>query len=91
MRDIDIFEINGAFASQALAVQKELSIEPLKLNVNGGAIALGHPVGASGVRIVVTLMYDLQRRGGRYGITSLCAVGRRPRQGNLTENQALKK
>jgi acetyl-CoA C-acetyltransferase len=75
IQDIDLFEINEAFASQALAVQRQLSIDPLKLNVNGGAIALGHPVGASGARIVVTLMYELQRRGGRYGIASLCAGG----------------
>ena len=75
IQDIDLFEINEAFASQALAVQRELSIDPSKLNVNGGAIALGHPVGASGARIVVSLMYELQRRGGRYGIASLCAGG----------------
>jgi acetyl-CoA C-acetyltransferase len=75
IQDIDLFEINEAFAAQALAVQKELSIDPAKLNVNGGAIALGHPVGASGARIVVTLMYELRRRGGRYGIASLCAGG----------------
>ena len=75
IQDIDLFEINEAFASQALAVQRELSIDPSKLNVNGGAIALGHPVGASGTRIVVSLIYELQRRGGRYGIASLCAGG----------------
>lgn len=75
IQDIDLFEINEAFASQALAVQRELSIDPSKLNVNGGAIALGHPVGASGARIVVTLMHELKRRGGRYGVASLCAGG----------------
>ncbi|MFC5590566.1 thiolase family protein [Sporosarcina soli] len=72
---IDLFEINEAFASQALAVQRELNIHPEKLNVNGGAIALGHPVGSTGSRIVITLMHELQRRGGRYGIASLCVGG----------------
>ncbi|RNF40218.1 thiolase family protein [Planococcus salinus] len=75
MDDIDLFELNEAFASQALAVQRELDIPSEKLNVNGGAIALGHPVGSSGSRIVVTLMHELQKRGGRYGIASLCAGG----------------
>ncbi|MEK4031234.1 thiolase family protein [Pseudobacillus sp. FSL P4-0506] len=73
--DIDLFEINEAFASQALAVQRELGISSDKLNVNGGAIALGHPVGATGARLVVTLMHELGRRGGRYGIASLCVGG----------------
>ena len=72
---IDLFEINEAFASQALAVLRELNIHPEKLNVNGGAIALGHPVGSTGSRIVITLMHELQRRGGRYGIASLCVGG----------------
>jgi acetyl-CoA C-acetyltransferase len=75
IQDIDLFELNEAFASQALAVQRELSIDRSKLNVNGGAIALGHPVGASGARIVITLMHELKRRGGRYGVASLCAGG----------------
>ncbi len=72
---IDLFEINEAFASQALAVRRELNIDPEKLNVNGGAIALGHPVGSTGSRIVITLMHELQKRGGRYGIASLCVGG----------------
>ena len=72
---IDLFEINEAFASQALAVQRELNINSEKLNVNGGAIALGHPVGSTGSRIVITLMHELQKRGGRYGIASLCVGG----------------
>lgn len=72
---IDLFEINEAFASQALAVQRELNIDSKKLNVNGGAIALGHPVGSTGSRIVITLMHELQKRGGRYGIASLCVGG----------------
>lgn len=75
IQDIDLFELNEAFASQALAVQRELSIDRSKLNVNGGAIALGHPVGASGARIVITLMHELKRSGGRYGVASLCAGG----------------
>ncbi|WP_042347214.1 thiolase family protein [Bacillus massiliigorillae] len=73
--DIDLFEVNEAFASQAVAVQRELGIDKNKLNVNGGAIALGHPLGATGARIVVTLMHELSRRGGRYGIASLCVGG----------------
>lgn len=73
--DIDLFEINEAFASQALAVQRELGIDSEKCNVNGGAIALGHPLGATGARIVVTLMHELSRRNGRYGIASLCVGG----------------
>lgn len=75
IKEIDLFEINEAFASQALAVQRELNIDSEKLNVNGGAIALGHPVGSTGSRLVVTLMHELQRRGGRYGIASLCVGG----------------
>lgn len=75
LEDIDLFEINEAFASQAIAVQRELQIDPVKLNVNGGAIALGHPLGATGTRIVVTLMHELIRRGKRYGIASLCVGG----------------
>ncbi|SEA32468.1 acetyl-CoA C-acetyltransferase [Thalassobacillus cyri] len=75
LNDIDLFEINEAFASQALAVQRELGIDSEKLNVNGGAIALGHPLGATGTRIVVTLMHELIRKGKRYGIASLCVGG----------------
>jgi acetyl-CoA C-acetyltransferase len=75
INDIDLFEVNEAFASQALAVQRNLDINPEKLNVNGGAIALGHPVGSTGSRLVVTLMHELQKRGGRFGIASLCVGG----------------
>lgn len=70
--DIDLFELNEAFAAQALAVSKELGVNPEKLNVNGGAIALGHPIGASGARILVTLMHEMVRRSARYGVASLC-------------------
>lgn len=73
--DIDLFEINEAFAAQCVACQKELGIDPEKLNVNGSGISLGHPVGATGARLVVTLMYELKRRGQKYGVASLCAGG----------------
>lgn len=69
---IDLFEINEAFASQALAVVKELGVSLDKVNVNGGAIAIGHPVGASGARILATLVHEMVRRSSRYGIASLC-------------------
>ena len=74
-KDIDLFELNEAFAAQAAAVNKELGLTPDNVNVNGGAIALGHPVGASGARILVTLCYELARRGGKYGVASLCIGG----------------
>lgn len=75
VQDIDLFEINEAFAAQCCAVQKELGIDPEKLNVNGSGISLGHPVGATGARLVVTLMHELKRRGGKYGVAGLCAGG----------------
>ncbi|HMM49788.1 MAG TPA: acetyl-CoA C-acetyltransferase [Miltoncostaeaceae bacterium] len=73
--DIDLFEINEAFASQSVAVRRELGIDPERLNVNGGAIALGHPVGASGARILVTLLHEMRRRGARRGVAALCVGG----------------
>ena len=73
--DIDLFEINEAFAAQCLACQKTLGIDDDKLNVNGSGISLGHPVGATGSRLVVTLINELKRRGGKYGLASLCAGG----------------
>ncbi|MEB3188170.1 MAG: thiolase family protein [bacterium] len=73
--DIAVFEINEAFAAQVLSVVKKLGIDPDKLNPNGGAIALGHPVGASGARLALTLGKELQRRGARYGVASLCIGG----------------
>lgn len=73
--DIDLFELNEAFASQALAVIRELGLDQEKVNVNGGAIALGHPVGATGARIVTTLLYELKRRNQQYGIATLCVGG----------------
>ena len=73
--DIDLFEINEAFASQCIACQRELGIPDDKLNVNGGGISLGHPVGATGSRLIVTLMYELKKRGEKYGLATLCAGG----------------
>jgi acetyl-CoA C-acetyltransferase len=73
--DVDLFEVNEAFAVQACAVSRELKLDPKKTNVNGGAVALGHPIGASGARILTTLLYALQHRGGRRGIASLCLGG----------------
>ncbi|SIS67777.1 acetyl-CoA C-acetyltransferase [Alicyclobacillus vulcanalis] len=73
--DLDLIEANEAFAAQALAVARELAFPDDKLNVNGGAIALGHPIGASGARILVTLLHELERRGGRYGLATLCIGG----------------
>ena len=72
VEDIDLFEINEAFASVVLATQKELKLDPEKINVNGGAIALGHPLGASGARLLTTLLYELERRNLKRGISSLC-------------------
>ncbi|MEO6487849.1 MAG: acetyl-CoA C-acetyltransferase [Thermoanaerobaculia bacterium] len=73
--DLDLIEVNEAFAAQALAVAKELGIDMAKFNVNGGAIALGHPLGASGTRLVLTLLYELRRRKQRYGLASACIGG----------------
>ena len=73
--DIDLFEINEAFASVVLAWQKELGADPEKVNVNGGAIALGHPLGASGAKLMATLLNELERSGGRYGLQSMCEGG----------------
>jgi 3-oxoadipyl-CoA thiolase len=70
--DIDLVELNEAFASQSLAVIRDLGLDTEKVNVNGGAIALGHPLGMSGARLVVSLLHELRRRGGRYGLATLC-------------------
>jgi 3-oxoadipyl-CoA thiolase len=72
VEDLDLVELNEAFASQSLVVIRELGLDPEKVNVNGGAIALGHPLGMSGARLVVTLLHELRRRGGRYGLATLC-------------------
>ncbi|XP_046669502.1 acetyl-CoA acetyltransferase, cytosolic [Homalodisca vitripennis] len=73
--DVDLYELNEAFASQSLVVLKELGLDSSKVNVSGGAIALGHPIGASGARVLVTLLYGLQRTGGKRGVASLCIGG----------------
>jgi len=73
--DVDLVELNEAFSVQACAVTKELRLDPERTNVNGGAVALGHPIGASGARVLTTLLYALQDRGGRRGIATLCLGG----------------
>jgi acetyl-CoA C-acetyltransferase len=73
--DVDLFELNEAFAAQACAVNKELGIDPAKVNVNGGAIAIGHPIGASGCRILVTLLHEMQRSNAKKGVAALCIGG----------------
>jgi acetyl-CoA C-acetyltransferase len=75
IEDMDLVEANEAFAAQSLAVRKDLGLDPEKTNVNGGAIALGHPIGASGCRILITLLYEMQRRGSHYGLATLCIGG----------------
>ncbi|WP_225783140.1 acetyl-CoA C-acetyltransferase [Xenophilus sp. Marseille-Q4582] len=73
--DVDLFELNEAFAAQACAVNKLLGVDPAKVNVNGGAIAIGHPIGASGCRILVTLLHEMKRSGARKGLAGLCIGG----------------
>jgi acetyl-CoA acyltransferase len=72
---IDLIELNEAFASQVLACMKELPIDPEKLNVNGGAIALGHPLGCTGAKLTTTLLYEMKRRNARYGLVTMCVGG----------------
>jgi acetyl-CoA C-acetyltransferase len=75
IKDLDLIEANEAFAAQALAVGKELGWDPDKVNVNGGAIAIGHPIGASGARVLTTLLYEMGRRDARKGLATLCIGG----------------
>jgi len=75
VKDIDIFEVNEAFASQSVYVQQELAIPDEKLNVNGGAIALGHPLGCTGAKLAATALHELRRRGGRYAVVTMCIGG----------------
>jgi len=75
MEDVGLFELNEAFAAQSVAVARELGVDTAKINVNGGAIALGHPIGASGARVLTTLIYALRARKLRYGVASLCIGG----------------
>ena len=74
-RDVDLYELNEAFAVAAIAVTRQLRLDPAKVNVNGGAVAIGHPIGASGARILVTLLYEMQRRNVKRGIAALCLGG----------------
>ncbi len=74
-QDVDLFELNEAFAAQACAVNKVLDIDPARVNVNGGAIAIGHPIGASGCRVLVTLLHEMQRRNAKKGLAALCIGG----------------
>ena len=73
--DLDLMEINEAFAAQAVAVNKQMGWDTSKINVNGGAVALGHPIGASGCRVLVTLLYEMVRRDAKKGLASLCIGG----------------
>ena len=75
MKDIDLVEINEAFASVVMAWLKETNFDPARTNVNGGAIALGHPLGASGAKLMTTLLHELERTGGRYGLQTMCEGG----------------
>jgi acetyl-CoA C-acetyltransferase len=75
VNDINLVELNEAFAAQSLACIRELGLSQDIVNVNGGAIALGHPVGSSGCRILVTLIHEMRRRGARYGLATLCIAG----------------
>ncbi len=75
IEDMDLVEANEAFAAQSLAVRKDLGLDPEKTNVNGGAIALGHPIGASGARILISLIYEMQKRDSKYGLATLCIGG----------------
>lgn len=75
VQDVDLFELNEAFAAQACAVNKALEVDPARVNVNGGAIAIGHPIGASGCRVLVTLLHEMQRRQAKKGVAALCIGG----------------
>ncbi|MDR7318153.1 acetyl-CoA C-acetyltransferase [Brevibacillus nitrificans] len=75
LEDIDLFELNEAFASQAVAVIRELGLDPEKVNVNGGAIALGHPMGCTGTKLTISILNELKRRGGKYGVVTMCVGG----------------
>jgi len=74
-KDVDLYELNEAFAVQGVAITKELSLDPARLNVNGGAVALGHAIGASGARVLTTLLHAMKDRGARRGIAALCLGG----------------
>jgi acetyl-CoA acyltransferase len=75
MQDIDLVELNEAFASQALAVMEAAGLDPAKVNVNGGAVALGHPLGCTGAKLTASLLSEMQRRNARYGLVTMCVGG----------------
>jgi acetyl-CoA C-acetyltransferase len=75
MNEVDLFELNEAFSVQALGVMKELGLDASRVNVNGGAVAIGHPIGASGARVLVTLIHEMIRRDAHKGIAALCLGG----------------
>jgi acetyl-CoA C-acetyltransferase len=75
LKSVDLFELNEAFSSQSVALIEQLGIDPEKVNVNGGAVALGHPIGASGARVLVTLVHEMIKRGAGRGVASLCLGG----------------
>ena len=75
LSDIDLIELNEAFAAQVIACARDLSLDLAKVNVNGGAIALGHPIGATGARIATTLLHEMKRRGAKRGLATLCVSG----------------
>jgi acetyl-CoA acyltransferase len=75
LSDIDVIELNEAFAAQSLAVMKEASLDPKKVNPNGGAIALGHPLGCTGAKLTATILRELNRRNARYGMVTMCVGG----------------
>jgi len=75
IEDVDLFELNEAFASQAIAVIRELGLDPEKVNVNGGAIAMGHPMGCTGTKLTISILNELKRRGGKYGVVTMCVGG----------------
>jgi acetyl-CoA C-acetyltransferase len=75
LADVDLFELNEAFSVQAMGVTKELGLDLARVNVNGGAVAIGHPIGASGARVLVTLLHEMQRRNAHKGVAALCLGG----------------
>jgi acetyl-CoA acyltransferase len=75
LEQIDLVELNEAFAAQALACLRELPIDPARLNVNGGAIALGHPIGCTGAKLTTSILHEMRRRGARYGLVTMCVGG----------------
>jgi acetyl-CoA C-acetyltransferase len=75
MSEVDLFELNEAFSVQAIGVMQELGLDPAKVNVNGGAVALGHAIGQSGARVLTTMLYEMKRTGAKRGVAALCLGG----------------